>query len=139
MISYLLLITNYSPSGESRDNFKDMTWYIIKLIITAVLVVAISEISRRSSLVGAILASIPLVSVLAMLWLYIDTSDVGKISSLATGIFWLVIPSLALFVSLPLLLKQGINFYLSMGISIVITIICYFLMITVLNHYGIKL
>ncbi|MBI4005368.1 MAG: DUF3147 family protein [Gammaproteobacteria bacterium] len=116
-----------------------MTYYLIKLIITAVLIVVISEISRRSSLIGAILASIPLVSVLAMLWLYIDTNDAGKVSSLATGIFWLVIPSLALFISLPLLLKQGINFYLSMGISIATTIICYFLMITVLNHYGIKL
>ena len=116
-----------------------MTYYIIKLIITAVLIVAISEISRRSSLIGAILASIPLVSVLAMLWLYIDTNDAGKVSALATGVFWLVIPSLALFVSLPLLLKQGVNFYLSLGISIAITIICYFLMITVLNHYGIKL
>ena len=116
-----------------------MTYYIIKLIITAVLIVAISEISRRSSLIGAILASIPLVSVLAMLWLYIDTNDAGKVSALATSVFWLVIPSLALFVSLPLLLKQGVNFYLSLGISIAITIICYFLMITVLNHYGIKL
>ena len=116
-----------------------MTWYIIKLIITAVLIVVISEISRRSTLVGAILASIPLVSVLAMMWLYIDTHDAGKVSALATGVFWLVIPSLALFVSLPLLLKQGVNFYLSMGISIVITIICYFLMIAVLNYYGIKL
>ncbi len=116
-----------------------MAWYITKLIITAVLIVVISEISRRSSLIGAILASIPLVSVLAMLWLYIDTNDAGKVSALATSIFWLVIPSLALFISLPLLLKQGINFYLGMGISITITIICYFLMITVLNHYGIKL
>ncbi|MBM2830600.1 MAG: hypothetical protein HW411_1390, partial [Gammaproteobacteria bacterium] len=49
------------------------------------------------------------------------------------------IPSLALFVSLPLLLKQGVNFYLSLWISIIITIICYFLMIAVLNYYGIKL
>jgi len=123
--------------GDTKKS--SMTYYLIKLIITAVLIVVISEISRRSSLIGAILASIPLVSVLAMLWLYIDTHDAGKVSSLATSIFWLVIPSLALFVSLPLLLKQGVNFYLSLGISIVITIICYFLMIAMLNHYGIKL
>jgi hypothetical protein len=116
-----------------------MTYYITKLAITAVLIVVISEISRRSSLIAAILASIPLVSVLAMVWLYIDTHDVEKISSLATSIFWLVIPSLALFVSLPLLLKNGINFYLSMGISIAITVGCYFLMITTLEYYGIKL
>ena len=116
-----------------------MTYYIIKLVITAALIVVISEISRRSSLMGAILASIPLVSVLAMIWLYIDTNDVVKVSALATSVFWLVIPSLALFVSLPLLLKNGINFYLSMGLSIVITVGCYFLMISVLDYYGIKL
>jgi hypothetical protein len=116
-----------------------MAYYLTKLAITAVLIVVISEISRRSSLIGAILASIPLVSVLAMIWLYIDTKDVEQISALATGIFWLVIPSLALFVTLPVLLKNGVHFYLGMGISIAVTVGCYFLMITVLQHYGIKL
>ncbi len=116
-----------------------MTYYLIKTLISAILIVAISEISRRSSLLGAVLASIPLVSVLAMLWLYHDTRDAVKVAGLASGIFWLVIPSLALFVSLPLLIKNGVEFYLSMGISIVITIICYFLMLGVLNYYGIKI
>ena len=117
----------------------DLNYYLLKLAITTILIVAISEVSKRSTLAGAILASIPLVSVLAMLWLYVDTKDVTKVSSLATGVFWLVLPSLALFVSLPLLLKQGLNFYLSMGVSIGITVLCYFLMLTVLNHYGVKL
>ncbi len=116
-----------------------MTYYLLKLAITTILIVAISEISKRSSLAGAILASIPLVSVLAMLWLYIDTKDASKVSSLATSVFWLVLPSLALFVSLLLLLKQGLNFYLSMGVSIGITVLCYFLMLIVLNHFGVKL
>jgi len=99
-----------------------MAYYLVKIITTTILIVVISEIAKRSSFVGAILASIPLVSVLAMIWLYIDTKDVSKISALSTSVFWLVIPSLALFVSLPVLLKQGVNFYLSMGISIAITI-----------------
>jgi hypothetical protein len=116
-----------------------MSYYITKLFITALLIVLISEISRRSTFAGAILASIPLVSVLAMLWLYFDTHDAGKVSTLATSVFWLVIPSLALFISLPILLKNGVNFYLSMGISIAITVGCYFLMIITLEYYGIKL
>jgi hypothetical protein len=116
-----------------------LTYYLLKLAITTILIVAISEISKRSTLAGAILASIPLVSVLAMLWLYVDTKDVTKVSSLATSVFWLVLPSLALFVSLPLLLKQGLSFYLSMGVSIGITVLCYFLMLAALNHYGVKL
>jgi len=116
-----------------------LAYYLLKIAITTILIVLISEIAKRSSFGGAILASIPLVSVLAMVWLYIDTKDVAKVSDLATSVFWLVIPSLALFVTLPLLLKQGMNFYLSIGISIGVTIGCYFLMVSVLNYYGVKL
>ena len=74
-----------------------------------------------------------------MIWLYVDTRDVDKVASLASGIFWLVLPSLALFISLPLLLKQGLNFYLSMGLSVLITIACYWLMVTILGRVGIEL
>ena len=116
-----------------------MAYYLVKIAVTTVLIVLIAEIAKRSSFVGALLASVPLISVLAMMWLYIDTKDVAKVSDLATSVFWLVLPSLALFVTLPLLLKQGLNFYLSMGISIGITLGCYFLMISLLNHYGVKL
>lgn len=116
-----------------------MIYYITKIAITAILVVVISEISKRSSFVGALLASIPLISVLAMLWLYVDTKDTSKVSALSTSVFWLVLPSLALFVTLPVLLKHGVNFYFGMGIAIAITIISYWVMITVLSHYGIKL
>lgn len=121
------------------DARQNMTYYIVKIVISAILIVAISEISKRSSLLGALLASIPLVSVLAMIWLYIDTKDVDRVGALASSIFWLVLPSLALFIALPLLLKQGYNFYLSMGASITITIGCYWLMVTVLDQAGIEL
>ena len=114
-------------------------YYIVKIVITTALIVAISEIAKRSSFFGALLASIPLVSVLGMVWLYVDTKDPGKISALSISVFWLVLPSLALFVSLPLLLKQGINFYISIIIAISITVFCYWLMILVLNHLGIRL
>ena len=116
-----------------------MVYYTVKIVITTILIVLISEIAKRSSLTGALLASVPIISILAMLWLYIDTNDVSKVSSLASSVFWLVLPSLALFLTLPLLLKQGVNFYLSMGISILVTIGCYWLMITVLGHFGVKL
>lgn len=108
-------------------------------MVTAILVVAIAEISKRSSFAGAVLASVPLISVLAMTWLYIDTRDITRVSNLSTAVFWLVIPSLALFLTLPLLLKQGLNFYLSIGISIGLTIGCYWIMVSALNHFGIKL
>ncbi len=116
-----------------------MSYTIIKIIITSLLIVSISELSKRSSLLGALLASLPLTSVLAMLWLYIDTKDVTKVSDLATGIFWLVIPSLIFFISLAALLKKGVVFYLSMGLSMSATAGCYFLMIAILTRCGIKL
>lgn len=116
-----------------------MAYYILKIVITTLIIVLISEIAKRSSFVGAILASVPLVSVLAMLWLYIDTKDISKVSELSSSIFWLVLPSLVLFVTLPLLLKQGINFYLSMSISIGATVLGYWLMVSVLNYFEVKL
>ena len=116
-----------------------MTYYLVKIFVSTVLIVVISEIAKRSTFIGAILASVPLVSVLAMIWLYIDTKDVTRISNLSISIFWLVIPSLTLFLALPLLLKQGLNFYLSIGISIVLTVGCYWIMVSALNHFGVEL
>ncbi len=116
-----------------------MLYAAFKLAITALLIVAISEIAKRSSLMGAVLASIPLVSVLGMTWLYIDTQDAEKVASLAASIFWLVLPSLALFIALPVLLRLGVNFTLSMGVSIALTVAAYFLMIVVLGKFGIRL
>ena len=74
-----------------------MFYYMIKTTITVLLIVAISEVAKRSSLLGGILVSVPLVSVLAMIWLYYDTRDVEKVISLSHSVFWLVIPSLSLF------------------------------------------
>ncbi len=116
-----------------------MFYTVIKILITSGLVVAISEIAKRSSMMAGILASIPLISVLGFIWLYLDTKEVEKISNLSTSIFWLVIPSLALFVTLPILLKKGIGFYPSLGIATSVTVVCYYLMIIVLGTFGIKL
>ncbi len=116
-----------------------MLYTIAKFIITAGLIVLISEISKRNTSLAALLASLPLVSVLAMLWLYIDTKDAVKVADLANNILWLFIPSVAFFLVLPILLKKGLDFYLSMGIASSITAGCYFLMLVILARYGIKL
>ena len=111
----------------------------IKVAVTALLVVAIAEVAKRSSLMGAVLASIPLTSVLAMIWLYADTGDAEKVAELATGIFWLVLPSLALFVALPLLLRAGWPFVPSLVASCALTVACYFLMLVILKRFGIAI
>ncbi len=113
--------------------------YILKVIVTTLLIVTISEVSKRSSLAGALLASIPIVSVMAMIWLYIETKDVERISQFSSSVFWLVLPSLVLFVLFPLLLKIGWGFYVSLTISVAATVASYFAMVTALNHLGIKL
>jgi hypothetical protein len=116
-----------------------VSFYLIKIAITTILIVVISEIAKRSSLAGALLASIPLISTLAIVWLYIDTKDIDKVITLSNSIFWLVLPSLVLFITLPLLLKNGFHFYTSMTISIGLTIFAYWLMILIASDYGIKL
>lgn len=116
-----------------------MGYSIVKLIITSLLIVIISEVSKRSSLLGAVLTALPLTSILAMTWLYIDTKDSTKVIDLTHSILWFIIPSLAFFITLPLLLKKGVDFYLSMGVACTITGLGYVLMIMILTRFGIKL
>lgn len=116
-----------------------MVYIIAKFLITTGLIILISEVSKRSTALAALLASLPLTSILAMLWLYIDTKDVQKVATLAHSIFWLVMPSLIFFIAFPLLLKKGVEFYLSLGIAAVLTAGCYFVMLLILGRYGIKL
>ena len=66
-----------------------MIYYLVKLLLSAVVIVVVSELSKRSTTLGALLASLPLVSILAMIWLHIETGDNAKIAELAGGIFWL--------------------------------------------------
>lgn len=113
-----------------------MWYYVTKVAVTAVLVVVISEVSKRSSLIGAVLASVPLVSVLAMIWLYVDTRDAQQVAALASSILWLVIPSLALFIALPALLARGVNFYLSLTISIAATVCAYYVTILLVERWS---
>lgn len=115
-----------------------MFYTICKVLITSLMIVTISELSKRSSMLAALLASLPLTSILAMLWLYLDTKEVEKVAELASSIFWLVIPSLVFFISLPLLLKKGVAFYPSMGLSLSLTVGCYALMMMVLTRFGVK-
>ena len=116
-----------------------MTQYLIKIAATTLIVVAVSEIAKRSSVAGAILASIPIVSVLAMIWLYSDTRDVAQVGAFSRSIVWLVVPSLVLFVSLPVLLEREYGFYTSLAVSIGLTVIAYFGMISIARAFGFRL
>lgn len=116
-----------------------MNQYVIKVLVTTALVVAVSEASKRSSFFGGLLASLPLVSFLAMIWLYLDTKDVAKVANLSTSIFWLVLPSLVFFIALPPLLRMKLNFFLSLGLAAVAMLACYGVMVLTLPKLGVKL
>ena len=91
---------------------------IIKILISSGIILLASEIAKKNNLFGSLIASIPLVSVLSMIWLYVDTNDINKVKALANGILWMIVPSMSLFIVLPILINYGIKFYLSLTISI---------------------
>ncbi len=95
-------------------------YFLLKTLITALIVAAVSELARRYSLFAAAIASLPLTSILAMMWLYHDTQDAAKVSALSHDILWLVAPSLIFFLALPLLLQAGLKFYPALAASCVI-------------------
>ena len=116
-----------------------MVYYTLKLIITALLIVLISEIGKRYSLAGALLAAIPLVSILAMVWMYIDTHSSQSAVEFSQRIVWLIAPSMTLFIAFPFLIKKGLSFYPSLSISTALTIVVYYTVILILEKFGIKL
>ncbi|MEC4748838.1 DUF3147 family protein [Methylomicrobium sp. Wu6] len=109
---------------------------IFRVAITSVVVVTVSEIAKRNTLWAALVASLPLTSLLAFVWLYADTADSGRIAALSLDIFWLVLPSLALFLLLPFLLRLGWGFWISLGISCLVTATLYLIMIWIGGRFG---
>lgn len=110
-----------------------MTQFLVKILVSALLIAAVSEIGRRSSLVGALLASLPVTSILAFVWLYRETGDTAKVAALSADIFWLILPSMALFLLLPVLLRQGWGFWWSLAASCGATAVAYGAMVWVLR------
>lgn len=113
--------------------------YALKVAISALVIVAVAELAKRSTAAGALLASLPFTSVLAFIWLYADTRSTEQIAGLSLGIFWLVLPSLLLFLVLPWLLRSGWGFWPSLGSAMGATVAAYLLMLAILPRLGIKL
>ena len=116
-----------------------MWQYVLKIALTIAIVIAVSEIAKRSSFWGAVLASLPLTSLLAFVWLYLDTGNGESVAKLSLSIFWLVLPSLLLFLVLPWLIRSGLSFWSSLGIACTATVAAYFVMIWVLQRFDVRL
>lgn len=113
-----------------------MGYFIIKTLITALIVAAISELSRRFSLFAAALASLPLVSILAFVWIYVDTKDTQKLVTMSYDVFWLVLPSLAFFLIFPALLKHGVAFGWAMLAACMCMMVLYAVTLWLLKMVG---
>ena len=116
-----------------------MTFYITKLLITTVLIVLISEIGKRYSLAGALLAAIPLVSILAMTWMYVDTGSSESAVAFSERIVWLIAPSMTLFLAFPFLIRKGVGFFPSIFIATALTIGAYYSVIFIVQKFGVKM
>src|SRR5512135_873250 len=116
-----------------------MVYYALKVLLSAVVVVLISEMAKRNTGFAALIASLPLGCILAFTWLHLESTPSERIADLAGQVFWLVIPSLILFITLPFLLRQGLNFWLSLGLSIVATAGGYFALLPLLRRFGVTL
>jgi hypothetical protein len=113
-----------------------MTEYAIKVLLSAVLIVLVTELAKRSTVAGAVIASLPLTSLLAFVWLYWETRDASRVAGLSVDIFWLVIPSLALFLVLPYLIRLGWGFWISLVAAMAVTVACYGATVVALRRFG---
>ncbi len=116
-----------------------MVYLLIKAAISGVLIAIISEVARRQPGWGGLLASLPLTSVLAMMWLWRDTGDADKVAAQAIATFWFFLPSVPMFLVIPLLLRSGVGFWVTMLLSCALTILLYAAMAAVSATLGVRL
>lgn len=121
------------------SNYQRAMYTIFKIILTAMIIVGISEIAKRSTLIAGIVASIPLTSLLALTWLYFDTQSSSTVMDLSRNILLMIPPSLTFFIALNSLLGWNTAFTLSLLISIVLTAVVYWIYFYILNFFGVNL
>jgi len=116
-----------------------MLYLILKAAISGVIIAVVSEVAKRSPGFGALIASLPLVSVMGMMWLWRDTRDPVRMASHAGATFWYVLPSLPMFLLIPALLKRGVPFWAALAAGCVLTIVLYLGMTAIGPRFGLKL
>lgn len=115
-----------------------MGWLVTKYLITAAVVVLVSEVAKRSDRLGGLLAALPLVTVLALIWLYVERQPQAKIANHAWYTFWYVVPTLPMFLAFPVLLPR-LGFWPTLLACVVITVVCFWLFALLVRRFGIEL
>ena len=116
-----------------------MALLIAKYAVTAFVIVLVSEIAKRTDKLGALIAALPFVTIMVMIWLYLENQGTEKIANHAYYTFWYVIPTLPMFITMPIMLRKGMNFWLTLVISIAMTCACFALTIIVGKKFGVDL
>jgi|SRR4029079_5958790 hypothetical protein len=116
-----------------------MFYLVIKALLSGAIVAAVSDIARRHPGWGGLLASLPLTSLLAMIWLYRDSTDAERVAELSVSTLWFFAPSIPLFIALPALIRSGVPFWVSMAICVTGTLALYAGWFWVAPRLGIKL
>lgn len=116
-----------------------MLYFFLKAAISGVLIAAISTVSKRYPGFGALIASLPLISVLGMIWLWRDRPDAENMAHHAVATFWFVLPSLPMFLAIPAFLKAGVNFWAALIAGCLLTIVLYSLMIWLGPRFGLRM
>ena len=114
-------------------------YVIVKVLVSAAMIAAVSEVARRSPALGALIASLPLVSVLGMVWLWRDTGDSARLAAHSEATFWYVLPSLPMFLLIPALMRAGAPFWLALAAGVVLTVALYAAMTAILSRFGVQL
>lgn len=110
-------------------------YLLLKAALSGLIVAVASEIARRSTLFGAVLISLPLVSILAIVWLYRDSRDIGAVTSLSWAVLWAIVPSLVFFVSLPFALRVA-GFWFALAAACAATAVGYAFWVWVARRAG---
>ena len=116
-----------------------MLYLAVKAALSGIIIAIVSEIAKRNPGFGALVASLPLVSLLGILWLWRDKPDVANMAAHVEATFWFVLPSLPMFLLIPWMLRSGWNFWLALSIGCAVTIALYFGMTWAGPRIGLKL
>ena len=116
-----------------------MIYFIVKALLSGVIVAAVSEVARRYPGFGGLIASLPLVSVLGMMWLWRDKPDVPNMAAHVEDTFWFVLPSLPMFLAIPAMLKRGVGFWPALLTGCLLTILLYAGMTWLAPKVGVRL
>lgn len=116
-----------------------MLYAVLKAAISGVIIAIVSEVAKRSPALGALIVSLPLVSVMGMMWLWRDTNDPVRLAAHAQSTFWYVLPSLPMFLLIPWLLRRGLMFWPALGLGCLLTVGLYVLMTWIGPRFGLRL